>query len=142
MTEPSMADWRRVWRVSAPLFTTVALESLSHALRNDEPRLLQGATTTPPPLSSVQDWPVEAACLWGYCAVTDHGGWGEAKVGEVEEAFAKVCFQVDQLLQEPAGCRWLLNVYDDWPRSEMIANLLPEVERELASRAALVGGSA
>src|SRR6516164_2401639 len=78
-----MESWRRVWREGLePLLSPEALEALSLALVRDDPRLLQGATTSPPPLQCVQDWPVEAACALGFC------GWqGENlhSVAEVEE---------------------------------------------------------
>ena len=93
--------------------------------------LLQGATTTPPPLQCVQDWPVEAACGVGYC------GWqGEAleTVAEVKEYFAKVCHEVDRRLGEPAGCRWFLNWFDETPRDQMRRELLMELNRSLAQR--------
>ena len=70
------------------------------ALTGDDPRLTQGSTTTPPPLMCVQDWPVEAACALGYC------GWQGDEletVGEVEEFFARMCFEADQRLGEPAA---------------------------------------
>lgn len=80
----------------------------------------------------VQDWPVEAACALGYC------GWqGEhlETVGQVEEFFAKLCFEADSRLGEPAACRWFLNWFDDTPRQRMILELLEEVELALAERA-------
>src|SRR5205814_4865596 len=113
--------------------STAGLESLRDALRADDPRLTQGSTTTPPPLMCVQDWPVEAACALGFC------GWqGETleSVGEVEEFFARVCFEADQRLGEPAACRWFLNWFDDTPREEMRRLLLPELDRSLAQRVA------
>src|SRR5208283_1634947 len=89
--ERPMESWRKVWRDGlAPLISTEGLESLRTALCDDDVRLLQGATTTPPPLQCVQDWPVEAACALGYC------GWlgsGLATVAEVEEFFARMCFE-------------------------------------------------
>jgi hypothetical protein len=131
-----MESWRKVWREGvAPLISTEGLEALARALEGDDPRLLQGATTTPPPLQCVQDWPVEAACAVGYC------GWqgdGLETVAEVEEFFAKVCFEVDQQLGEPAACRWFLNWFDETPREEMRQLLLAEVKRELAQRLANV----
>jgi hypothetical protein len=59
-------------------------------------------------------------------------------VGQVEEFFARCCFEADQRLGEPAACRWFLNAYDDWPRDEMRREMLAEVERELAERSAAV----
>src|SRR6516225_2975215 len=121
--ERTMESWRRVWREG--------VAPLRQALATDDGRLLQGATTTPPPLQCVQDWPVESACALGYC------GWqgdGLETVAEVEEFFARMCFEIDQRLGEPAGCRWFLNWFDDTPRDEMRRELLGEVARSLAQR--------
>ena len=127
-----MESWRKVWRDGlAPLISTPGLEALRSALQSDDARLLQGATTTPPPLQCVQDWPVEAACALGFC------GWqgeGLESVAEVEEYFARLCFEVDQRLGEPAACRWFLNWFDETPREEMRRMLLAEVDRALAKR--------
>ena len=129
-----MEGWQKVWREGVtPLLSTAALEALRQALMHDDARLLQGATTSPPPLQCVQDWPVEAACALGFC------GWQGEKletVAEVEEYFARLCFEVDQRLGEPAACRWFLNWFDETPRDEMRALLLPEVNRTLAQRRA------
>jgi hypothetical protein len=83
----------------------------------------------PEPVSSE---PVEAACLWGYCGWADLGP--EATVAQVETFFAHVCFEVDQTLGEPAVCRMLLNAYDEWPRDEMVRNMLPEINLALRDR--------
>lgn len=127
-----MESWKLVWRGGfAPALSTECLTVLRDALRRDDPRLTQGSTTTPPPLMCVQDWPVEAACALGYC------GWqgeGLGTVGEVEEFFAKKCFDADQTLGEPAACRWFLNWFDNTPRAQMRAELLEEVELALAAR--------
>ena len=55
-------------------------------------------------------------------------------VGKAEEEFAKLCFNADQRLGEPAACRWLLNWFDDTPRNEMREKLLGEVELNLKER--------
>jgi hypothetical protein len=127
-----MESWRKTFRDGfVPVLSTKALESLASGLRADDPRLLQGATTEPPPLTCVQDFPVEAACALGYC------GWiGEelTTVGEVETFFAKACFEADQRLGEPAACRFLLNWFDDTPRDEMRRELLAEVQLALTDR--------
>ncbi len=127
-----MESWRKVWREGmAPQFSPAGLEALRQALLTDDARLLQGATTTPPPLQCVQDWPVEAACALGFC------GWqgeGLETVAEVEEFFARACYETDQRLGEPAACRWFLNWYDETPREEMRRQLLAEVNRMLAQR--------
>jgi hypothetical protein len=54
----------------------------------------------------------------------------------VEEFFARMCFEIDQRLGEPAGCRWFLNWFDETPREEMRQQLLAEVKRALAQRRA------
>jgi hypothetical protein len=127
-----MDSWRKVWREGlAPQLSTEGLEALRRALAEDDPRLLQGATTTPPPLQCVQDWPIEAACVLGYC------GWhgeGLETVAEVEEFFARLCFEADKVLGEPAACRWFLNWYDETPRAAMREQLLAEVSRSLTLR--------
>src|SRR5438105_3101970 len=94
--ETTMEPWRRVWRDGlAPQLSIRALQALRDALAEDDPCLIQGGTTTPPPLLSVADWPVEEACLIAYC------GWrgeGLKTVAEVEEYFADKCQGVDHLL--------------------------------------------
>jgi hypothetical protein len=127
-----MESWRKIWRTGvAPLLSEAGLLALREALKNDDPRLLQGSTTTPPPLQCVQDWPVEGACAVAYA------GWqgdGLKTVAQVEEYFAGMCFEIDKRVGEPAGCRWFLNFFDETPRNEMFALLLPEVELELERR--------
>ena len=124
--------WRAVWRNGfALVLSTPGLEALVIALEADDSRLIQGATTTPPPLMCVQDWPVEAACAIALC------GWlgeGKATVGEVQEHFAVACFNADQYVGDPAACRHYLNWFDDTPRDEMRRELLAEVRRELSRR--------
>src|SRR5438309_341588 len=127
-----MESWRKVWRDGvAPVLSTAGLQELRKALVRDDARLTQGATTTPPPLQCVLDWPVEGACALGYCAWQ---GDGLESVGEVEEFFARACFEADQRLGEPAACRWFLNWYDDTPREQMRRELLAEVNLTLAER--------
>src|SRR4051812_43676846 len=127
-----METWRKVWREGlADQLTTGGLEALRSALLRDDERLLQGATCTPPPLMCVQDWAVEAACVLGYCAWQ---GDGLETVADVEEYFARCCFEADKRLGEPAAVRWFLNWYDETPREEMRRLLLSEVNRTLAQR--------
>lgn len=135
-----MESWRLVWRDGfVQGLSTAGLAALKSALERDDPRLIQGATTTPPPLWFVQGWPIEAACALGFC------GWqgdGLGTVGEVEEHFAKVCFEADTRLGEPAACRWFLNWFDDTPRHEMRRELLAEVELALKGRGEAANGPA
>jgi hypothetical protein len=127
-----MENWRKVWRDgAAPLLSDAGLEALRAALLNDDPRLVQGTTTMPPPLQCVQDWGVECACL---LALPGWLGDGLETVAEVEEFFARMCFEIDNLIGEPAACHWLLNWFDDTPRDEMRRELLAEVRREIDRR--------
>ncbi len=127
-----MESWRKVWREGlAPMLSNNALHVLRHALLADDPRLVQGVTTTPTPLPAAMALDVEAACALGYC------GWqgeGLHTVGEVEEFFARMCFAIDQRTGEPAGCRWFLNWFDETPREQMRQELIAEVDRALAER--------
>lgn len=131
-----MESWRIVWRDGlSKVLSTAGLIALREAIRTDDPRLVQKSTTIPPPLMCVEDWPCEAACSLGLC------GWlgdGLETVGEVEEYFAKACFETDRLLKEPAACRWYLDWFDDAPRDVMRRELLAEVELELLRRESLV----
>ena len=127
-----MESWRKVWREGVePLVSTEGLEALRQALVSDDARLLQGATTTPPPLMCVQEWPVEAACAVGFC------GWQGDRletVGQVEEFFARLCYDADRRLGEQAACRYFLNWFDDASREDMRRDLLAEVELALDER--------
>ena len=127
-----MDKWKEVFvKGFAPVIKTEGLLALKQALVVDDPKLIQGATTSPPPMTCVQDWPCEAACGIGYC------GWqgdGLHIVCDVEEYFAKVCFQADQFLGEPAGCRHFLNWFDDSPRSVVREKLIPVIDEILVER--------
>lgn len=126
-----MESWRKVFRDGfLPLLTRKHLLVLQEALLSDDSRLIQGATTEPPPLQCVQDWPVQAACLLGFCAWQ---GNDLTTVAEVEEQFARWCFEIDSRVGEPAGCRWLLNFFDETPRQEVRRLLLEEVGLALGS---------
>ncbi len=131
-----MESWRLTWRDGfAPGLSVSDLTALKTALRDDDPRLHQGQTTTPPPLMCVQDWPCEGGCALGLIGAYRHGGFGVATVGECEEEFARLCFEADQRLGEPAACRWFLNWFDDEPRGELRRELLAEVELALSEKA-------
>ena len=130
-----MESWRKVFREGfAPILSTPALKALQKAVQEDDLKLIQGATTNPPPLRCVMDWPVEMACAVSFCGVVDHGGFGISTVGQVEEDFSHWCFECDQRLGEPAACRWFLNWFDETSRAEVFRLLLPEIELELERR--------
>jgi len=110
---------------------TEGLEALKKALIDDDPRLMQGKTTDPPPLNCVAHWDCEGACALGFM------GWhgkGLQRVGQVEEFFAESCFQADRAIGVAAACRWFLNWFDDTPREEMRRELAAEIDIELARR--------
>lgn len=143
-----LQSWRRVWREGfAPIMSTEELVALRDACRGDDQRLVQGSTTTPPPLMCVQDWPCEAGCALCYPFAMTHGGFslaedgktrvenpGACTVGRAEERFAQLCFDADQRMGEPAACRFFLNWFDDHSREEVRRELLAECELELESR--------
>lgn len=134
----TLPTWQEVWhRGFAPLLSGDELEALRSALATDDVRLTQGSTTTPPPLMCLSDWVCEGGCVLGYCGVLRSGGFGVATVGEAEECFARLCFEADQLLGQPAACRTFLNFVDDTPRDRMRAELLAEVEQTLDGRKAV-----
>lgn len=146
-----MENWRHVWRDGfLPDIATETLKALHDAVLADDPRLSQGSTTTPPPLMCVSDWPVECGCPIAYCGIIANGGFESTTpesyqnklkdnpncctVGTAEEEFAKLCFQADQRLGEPAACRWFLNWVDETPRNEMRRELLAELKKNLKER--------
>jgi hypothetical protein len=135
-----MEAWRSVWRNGfLPQFSDAALAALQDGLERDDARILQGATTSPPPLICVQDWACEAACPVGFACWQ---GDSLHTVGEVEEAFAIACFEADKRLGETSGCRWGLNWLDDAPRDEMRRELGAEASAEIARREATQVGVA
>ncbi len=127
-----METWQLVWRRGfAPFLSTEGLLALKRALETDDPALLQGRTSDPPPLHIHGDWPVEGACALALC------GWrgdGLTTVSEVETYFAEACWRADQTLGEPAACRYFLTWFDDTPRAVMREQLLAEVNRALVHR--------
>jgi hypothetical protein len=125
-------SWRNVWQKGiAPQLSLNALKALRQALRDNDPKLIQGATMSPPPLACVEDWPVEAACGISF------GPWrgdGIQNVGELEAVFAELCCYCDQAMGEPGACRWFIGWYDDAPRDVMRQALLPAVEQAVEAR--------
>jgi hypothetical protein len=82
-------------------------------------------------MECVLDWPAVGRCpiCWLACRQS-----GAERVGEAEERFAVACFRADELLGQPAGCRYFLNWVDDSPREEMRRGLIEEIDRVLAER--------
>jgi hypothetical protein len=127
-----MEHWRKVWREGlSPQLSTAGLDALLRALTCNDERLVQGATTSPPALQSLENHAVEGACAIGFC------GWqgeGLSTVAEVEEFFARVCKGADAALGELAACRLFLDWVDQTPREQMCGLLLEEVRRALRQR--------
>ena len=127
-----MESWRNIWRNGfAPSLSTTGLVEMRKALKADDDRILQGASTVPLALPPHRGNRPRGACALSYC------GWrGEdlRTVGEVENYLADLCAEADERLGEPAACRDFLNWYDDTPRAGMRRDLLAEVERTLRDR--------
>ena len=123
-----METWRNVWREGiVPLLPLKGLKTLLKALQTDDPKLLQGLTTSTPKPNR----PVEAACVIGFC------GWrgaGLKTVTKVENFFKRVCKKANQLLGEPNKTNEFIGWHDTTPRAEMIQELLPEVKRAIAQK--------
>ena len=119
----------------APGVPADALADLRDALDRDDPSVGQGFTTSPPPLSANQDLPVECACPVSWTAWLAGANPACLTVGEVETAFARLCFEADARLGEPAACRWFLNWVDDAPREEVRRHLSRWIADVLAARA-------
>src|SRR5216683_6958278 len=105
-----MEKWRRIWREGlAPNLSRAGLLALQSALLDNDPRLLQGAVSSPPTLDALRDCAVNGTCAIGWC------GWqGERlrSVGQIEEYFHRICDAADAAFGEPAACRFFLNWYD------------------------------
>lgn len=136
-----MESWRLVWRQGlAPVLPTRGLEALLGALERDDPQLTQGQTTLPPPSMAVQDWPCAAADAIGFAVWK---GDARTSIGEVEEGFAKACFDCDQRMGQGAACGYFLNFWDHTPRAEAFDQLANEVRLVLMARSnvkAAMGG--
>jgi hypothetical protein len=125
--------WRAALRIGfIPQWSLEQLIVLKEALLKDDPALTQGSTTTPPPLMSVQEWPVEACCPITY------PGWkglGLVTVGDCEAFFAESCHRADELLGEMGACKWYINYLDETARDEMRRELIREIDRAIEERA-------
>lgn len=124
-----MEKWRRVWRMGlAPNLSRAALIALRSALIQNDPRLVQGRVSIPPPLDALQACAIEGACAIGFC------GWrgeGLSTVLQVLGFFHRICESADAEFNEPAACRYFLNWFDDAPRAVMRRELLAEVNLAL-----------
>jgi hypothetical protein len=111
----------------APRLGAAALEALRDALQRDDPALVQRETTHP----SSNEHPYCEECL-GACGVA-YGLWKSLclyNIGDVERRFTKLCCSVDAQMGAGSSTRWL-NHYDETPRQEMRAELLPQVVKAI-----------
>jgi hypothetical protein len=130
----NLTAWQRVWQEGiVPQLTTKGLQGLQKALEQDSPRLIAGATTSPPPLQCMANEPVEGCCPLCY-ALLDGKQPYAVSVGPLEQRFAEACWDADQRCGEPGAIRYFLNAADEWSRPELIKNLLPEVRLALTQR--------
>ncbi len=128
-----MESWKTVWREGfAPGMSDAHLLALRAGLTADDPRITQGSTVTPPPVVICQDMPAECACPLAF------SGWQGDRletVMQVEEFFAKQCYDADIRCGEQAACRYFINWFDDGARGDVFPALLAEVELEMTRRA-------
>jgi len=112
----------------------MSLEQLQIGLKaceEDDPELMQCFTVAPSPNFALKHLPVNAACLTSYL------GWkgkGLRNVQEVSHYFAEACHQADVLLGEDAGCRHLLNFWDDHKRAKVLALMAEELRENIKER--------
>ncbi len=112
---------RESWRKIAKVLPLDGLERLRDALRNDDHKLVQIATTVPA-FDSLASQICEGGCAIGY-AFTN----GINTTESVRESFRKVRDEVDP--------SYLFTYWFDMtPRDEMRRELLPEVERAIQER--------
>ncbi len=124
-----LARWQIAFRRGfAPLMTVAELQALATALETDDPRLIQGTVTTPPPV--LGRWQCQGGCAIGLAAMLA----GYATVQAVVERFAEICHGADARLDEPVAARWFLTWVDNVSRETLRNELLPEVRRALAAR--------
>lgn len=126
-------NWKRVLREGYfPLLSLEDLRTTLKALVEDDQRLIQGETTSPGAARENLQRDVQGCCLVSF------PGWksGLQTVDEVEEYFARVCRQIDDVLGTGniAECRWLLNWFDETPRDVMRQELTREFSEEIQWR--------
>lgn len=129
--------WRKVWRDGilpavmervGRFRRDVGLLALANALRTDDSRLLQGATTSPPPLAAVADWMCEGCDPVVLMHTAANGGKIEATmVGLAEKVFAITMARADELLGGDRLSAAFSNWWDDTPRHVARGALLAEI---------------
>lgn len=132
-TPETIPAWKKVFRDGiAPSLSDDSLEYLLGALERDDPELVQGSTTVPPPLMIYHDYDCNGGCAVAYAIWK---GEGIRLIGELEEKWAAVLWEADQRLGEPAAVRYFLNFWDDTPREVVRRELSAEIWRIMRERA-------
>lgn len=111
-----------------------ALQTLQYALLDGDERICRGGTVEPSPSVRNTDALICKACLVAF-AGWQAGLLKDDTVGAAEEFFAAMCYEMDQALSEPAGCRHLLNWFDENPAEVTTPELLGEIDRALSAPA-------
>lgn len=125
---------RRAWCDGfAPSLSTRALATLRDALAADDQRVAQGLTVLPFPWDTTATPEAVCGCAIAFCGMAS----GLETVADVHAFFVAACEACDARFTEVAACRWFLAWFDDAPRAEAFAELLAEVDLELARRAAV-----
>lgn len=127
-------QWLTAWRALTPHLTTRALEALERACETDSGELVQGVTCVPSIMQCPGGTVPCQACLIGYA------GWrgeGLETIGEIEDYFARMTWKIDDTIGKTCS-RWLTCWFDETPRAEVFAALLPEIRAELFRRGSMV----
>ena len=128
----NLDSWQITFRDGfAPLLPDSALDVLRTALELDDPRLIQGHTTSPIPLMRNEKEPIQCADPIAFALWQDNG---LSTVGEVMDTYHRVLFAADCRLGQPAAVRYFLNWWDDGDRDNCRTLLLHEVEQEITRR--------
>jgi hypothetical protein len=122
MNEERLEPWQVAFRLAAPEIGRAGLEALARGLREDDPAICQGRTTTAEPYGEA--FAPETACPIGFAAWK---GRGLSTIREVQDAFHAVMSRVAKEAGEPGAGRWLTQWVDATPRDEMRAALLEEI---------------
>lgn len=132
-TIQALEPWAAAWRqYIVPHLPASGLSALLSALKDDDPTLIQGSTTLPPPLLQTIGLPCEAGCAIAYALWK---GTPVDTVGEVERLFAAaVNASASNSMNGYNESRAFLNWFDDTPRPQMIRELIPEVELAIVNK--------
>lgn len=117
-----------------PLLEADTIGAMLAALQGGQ--VAPGDTCIPEPLQANADLPVTECCIMALPGLLAHGGFGQATVGQVETAFARLCGQVDARLGQPAATRYLINWFDETPPAVSLPLVAEELRIEIQRRTA------